>query len=161
MNARGFTLIELMITLAIAGVVSLVLYLTYSSDSERQQAAYHLVKQSDKLLSVSAEYYRSSCREPDFQLTLTKLKEKQLISNDFNFPAHTLRLTSAQTAAAYLHLEITLDNSVAATFAETHQNARLIDANTVVISIPVASQLLPERQRLVTMKTLWGENNAC
>jgi len=158
MKARGFSLIELMITIAIAGIAAVAVYSMLGSGEEQKQEAYQLLKKTDRLLSVSTEYYRSSCRVPDFQLTLNKLKQKQLISNSFTYPDHEMRLTAAQTAAAYLHLEITLNNNLATHFVAINPKAQAVDANTVVISVPVSAQLLPERERLIAMKTLWGEN---
>lgn len=158
MNSRGFTLIELMIVIAILGLLGMAATNAFSDSSDAEQEAYQLLSKTNQLIAASKSYYQSSCNAPDFQLTLNKLKQETSVSNDFTYPAHNLSLTHAGTPKAYLHLQVTIKPAVAVHFVGMMSGARATATDTVVISVPVATAISSDRDSLVTMKNLWGES---
>lgn len=156
---RGFTLIEIMTSLGILGLVAAAVIGSLLMEHERESEAHILTRKSDRLLAKSKAYYRSSCRDADFQLTLNKLKQKQLLDNSFVFPEHQLSITAIQTPAARIHLEITLNRALMTSFLEANPKAQQLDDDTIRITLPASSQTMPERKRLLSMKALWGESS--
>lgn len=159
MKTKGFTLVNLAITLIIIGVISVSVVSKIGGAEQAHQEAARLAVSSEIFLSRLTNYYQSSCRQPDFEVSLEKLKQQGLLEDDFSYPQHNLTITKPQTPAAHIHLETTFnDKAVAASFAALKDSAYLIDSDTVRISLLVATQLSSNRHRLVSMKALWGES---